>query len=537
MLDDRLYDFVERRKEQGGGGCIGAVGYYGHYLSACVKVSQLLDAFTDPVLELQRLTMQDGEEELTFPEPGTKCKYVNKDVSESNTKSALCSTLKQLLLPSDNVDSKTWVVPLMLRAAPQLESLGDCLAHEGIRLARDLGLEARLPSPTKLQELSINLEDFSLSRLREKTCRRLKSLLSRHAYWSIFSATHPAAALGNFSLKRWAESDLRQEALDASDSASIRTRWKYDIGDVASSCPDLRTLNISVQPSVLLRSDADDLWAPLGRLQHLSELHAHSSSWADILGLLRVVGRKLTMLSLMLSNSASSSSPLSSVATEGEGGIGDDPSETEFVNAVPFLCPELEELRLGFLHRGESPHSVCPDPRFDLDSSYSSLTVFEAAGNISLEALSFLWARAKKLRRLKVTGKIVSSSSSSSSEVVLTTERLVSLFGSNEMRHLRELDVDMTLSCITAAQTLLALLPAQMASVATLNIKVSIPESLEGENFGTLVSSVLERMASFKSQCQMRRGTEVVWNWRREGILTILLQQQMLLTFSDLIDP
>ena len=204
---------------------------------------------------------------------------------------------------------------------------------------------------------------------------------------------------------------------------------------------------------------------------------------------------------------------------------------------MPFLCPELEELRLGFLHRGESPHSVCPDPRFDLDSSYSSLTVFEAAGNISLEALSFLWARAKKLRRLKVTGKIVSSSSSSSSEVVLTTERLVSLFGSNEMRHLRELDVDMTLSCITAAQTLLALLPAQMASVATLNIKVSIPESLEGENFGTLVSSVLERMASFKSQCQMRRGTEVVWNWRREGILTILLQQQMLLTFSDLIDP
>ena len=75
-----------------------------------------------------------------------------------------------------------------------------------------------------------------------------------------------------------------------------------------------------------------------------------------------------------------------------------------------------------------------------------------------------------------------------------------------------------------------------MHSIATLNVKVSIPESLEGENFGDLVSSVLARMASFKSECLSRRG-EVIWNWKREGILTILLQQQMLLSVSDLIDP
>ena len=67
-------------------------------------------------------------------------------------------------------------------------------------------------------------------------------------------------------------------------------------------------------------------------------------------------------------------------------------------------------------------------------------------------------------------------------------------------------------------------------------MKVSIPESLEGENFGDLVSSVLKRMADFKEDCLKRQG-KVVWNWKREGILTILLQQQMLLSVSDLIDP
>ncbi len=43
-------------------------------------------------------------------------------------------------------------------------------------------------------------------------------------------------------------------------------------------------------------------------------------------------------------------------------------------------------------------------------------------------------------------------------------------------------------------------------------------------------------MAYFKRECLRRKG-EVVWSWKREGILTIILQQQMLLPVAELIDP
>ena len=50
-------------------------------------------------------------------------------------------------------------------------------------------------------------------------------------------------------------------------------------------------------------------------------------------------------------------------------------------------------------------------------------------------------------------------------------------------------------------------LPHDAEYIATLNVKVSIPESLEGENFGDLVSSVLKRMADFKEDCLKRQAS------------------------------
>ena len=50
-------------------------------------------------------------------------------------------------------------------------------------------------------------------------------------------------------------------------------------------------------------------------------------------------------------------------------------------------------------------------------------------------------------------------------------------------------------------------LPDDAEYIAILNVKVSIPESLEGENFGDLVSSVLKRMADFKEDCLKRQAS------------------------------
>ncbi len=528
VLDDRLYDFVERMRGLDFEAALPAgeepPGYLArHYLVFCVKVSHLLSALSDPVLELQR----ELADRLSFPDQGSRCKYAAKPLPGDGARAPLCETLRHLLLPMDVVDSKTWIIPLMLTAAPQIKSLGDCLAYEGLKLATDLRLQSHLPSPTSLEEVTLNFDHFTSSKVKEKVVRCMKSLLSEHAHWSIFSGQ--TAAFGTFSLKSWVENEL-DEVVDVSDVDTIKARWQKQVEEVTRLCPRLRSVKMSIQERVLCGADKEAIWGSFAKLESLSELQVHSSCWLDVLGLLEVVGTKVKKLSLMLIAPKTSRD--------------DDISARAFVNTVPWLCPNLEDVRLGY-QQHEAPHSLCTDPCYDLTSRYSSLVRFEANGNISLEALQFLWEGARSLETLTITGNVVSVSEetgagtpalASSTEVVLTKERVQHLFSLNRMRRLRELDVNMTLSSIAAAQELLESLPADIESVATLNVKVCIPESLEGENFGDLVSSVLARMASFKSECQLHRG-KIIWNWRREGILTILLQQQMLLSFSDLIDP
>ena len=54
------------------------------------------------------------------------------------------------------------------------------------------------------------------------------------------------------------------------------------------------------------------------------------------------------------------------------------------------------------------------------------------------------------------------------------------------------------------------------------------------------VAAVLRQMVEFKLLCK-RRSSEhkcaVRWSWKREGILTILLQQQIMASITELIDP
>ncbi len=514
VLDDRLYDYVETfdfdeyplQPKHGARS----------YLSFCVKVSDTVKALTDPVLELKRSETAD-EAQATVDPPAHAVEYVPKTVV---TKSALCSTLRRLLLPADGVDSKTWLLPLVLAAANNLESLGDCLLQEGVRLARDLGLEQSLSALNNICELAVALEDFTWTRTRDKFSRRMKCLQAKHAHWSIFTG-QAAAAMGALSLKHFLEKEL-EVVLESADLKSIKTKWKEDINVIPVDFPSLRSLKISVQSSVLCANDRESMWATLTDLNELRELHVHSSSWIDTMALLESVGRRLESLSLTNISSSHLISP-------------GDASGRVYLNNVGALCPGLERVYLGEL-KDNAPHAIYANSRLDTGGdSLANLVYFEAIGNITLEALQYLWQHARKLEVLKVSGSIVSSGEGNS-EVVLTKDRVEYLFTLNPMTKLRELNVDMTIASIVAAHTLLDGLPREMKSLSTMNVKVSIPESLEGQSFGDLVSVILARMASFKSECLARKG-EIDWNWRREGILTILLQQQMLLSFSDLIDP
>ncbi len=114
------------------------------------------------------------------------------------------------------------------------------------------------------------------------------------------------------------------------------------------------------------------------------------------------------------------------------------------------------------------------------------------------------------------------------------------LFKLNKMHFLSVLDIPMTMSGINAAEALLSGLPLTLKHIGDMTVKVAIPESAQGESIGDLVATLLGQMVNFKLTCKRReaeRRCKVVWRWKLDGILSILLQQQMLGSVNELIDP
>ena len=88
--------------------------------------------FSDLIHELQREPIkseetsdQDSDEDSAEFKLPRNINYQRKYVCEVETKSPLCYTIKQLRLPCDNTDSKSWILPLLLTAMPNLTSLGE----------------------------------------------------------------------------------------------------------------------------------------------------------------------------------------------------------------------------------------------------------------------------------------------------------------------------------------------------------------------------------------------------------------------------
>ena len=236
-----------------------------------------------------------------------------------------------------------------------------------------------------------------------------------------------------------------------------------------------------------------------------------------------------------------------------------------------------------------------PDESF---TCYRYLQEFEANGNITLHALEFLWSRALMIHELHVKGTIVVDSENPSalsntnnpnststsgvggganalenigpadipqgiganngslgnnengayrshySEIIFTSDRVFRLFSMNPMVSLIRIDVPITFASIGAATKWLEMMPLSVKHIAHLTVKVSIPsETTVGgvtESIGDLVATCLRQMVEFKLNCRKREvenDARVGWSWRREGILTILLQQQIMTSVSELIDP
>ena len=163
----------------------------------------LIYLFADLIHELQRDPLKqqensdpDSEDDESSPNPpksGFKLprniNYQRKFVCEVETKSPLCYTIKQLRLPCDNTDSKSWILPLLLTAMPNLTSLGEPNIHEGLKLMHDLKDIKTTNQPFKLEEAIIKLDEASVVRIMAKQFMRLLSLTTLYTKWNRFIET------------------------------------------------------------------------------------------------------------------------------------------------------------------------------------------------------------------------------------------------------------------------------------------------------------------------------------------------------------
>jgi hypothetical protein len=343
VLDDRLYRYIEDEMPRPAS-----------LLAHCVTVSQLLYAFTDPVQVLVREPPVTGssdeelddEDEFVMP---TKVKYIQKPVNELTTRSPLCYSLKELRLPTDAMDSKSWILPLVLEAVPNLTTLGGTNVYEGFKFIHSLKVpRQRRRQPFKLEEATLHLEEAASFRLQEKIYRRLKTLTTWYPRWSQFCSMAPSPSHEDRpSLARWISSDLKDEVIRVQDVDELKESWRSQILSIVESFPNLRMLKITITPSILYNEDSTtSIWEPLASgLKNLEEMWIHSSCWTDIVTLLSVVGSKLKIVNLMFNAPRFDGSKMF-----------DDQTNIEFINTVPYLCPSLTKVFFGYISK---PHNLC----------------------------------------------------------------------------------------------------------------------------------------------------------------------------------
>ena len=269
-------------------------------------------------------------------------------------------------------DSCTWILPLILSSAPNLTTVGNADVYDGLELlqnivANDTKIKSndtmvKVPVKTNLEEINVSFEDTATSRIREDMNLRLKTLSREYLHWNQFirpseqsirfhgrsNSTDDTKENSNpFHLDDWIKKTFRFRGGELlTEPELVKARWAEQVETIARMCPRLKSLNLSIQPSILFDdADAYEVWSPLasqrstgvrGLVPYLSDLSIYNSCWSDVSGLLKVAGDKIEKLTLMLRR-------------EIKYKISDATSMDQ-VNLVPHLCPRLRNLHLGYTH-------------------------------------------------------------------------------------------------------------------------------------------------------------------------------------------
>ena len=175
---------------------------------------------------------------------------------------------------------------------------------------------------------------------------------------------------------------------------------------------------------------------------------------------------------------------------------------------------------------------------------YKELTHFEAAGNILQTAFLFLWERAEKLESIRISGEIVNPSSGEENEdkteAIFSLRCVESYFRHNGMKWLQKFDVPVSFATLPAANKFLELLPITMDYIAMLTITIDMNDVISEEAVEDAISTVFTRMVNFKLSCKRReveQNCQIKWKWKPEGLLTILLNQQLMTSMAEFVQP
>ena len=108
------------------------------------------------------------------------------------------------------------------------------------------------------------------------------------------------------------------------------------------------------------------------------------------------------------------------------------------------------------------------------------------------------------------------------------------------MTFLKKFDVPITFSNLASANSFLELLPLTMDYIALLTITMDMNDVIAEEAVDEAISTVFTRMVNFKLSCKRReveQSCQIKWKWKPEGLLTILLSQQLMTSMAEFVQP
>lgn len=185
----------------------------------------------------------------------------------------IASSLQCLKLNSDNFHPKHEIVPFLLKALPNVKTLGRVKVLKGLKMIRDI---------PELSGIKANhLEELDMTFGGHDIC----SIDTSWAHEDIVSQVEEFGDRLSFTPSTVASViNAENGDVDADDAAALetmRTRFGEDIRLVSEQCPKLRSLRLSIfGEAIFLRPDDLQVWEPLGsRLLALRELLIQSHTW------------------------------------------------------------------------------------------------------------------------------------------------------------------------------------------------------------------------------------------------------------------